>query len=153
TGSSTLLQEIDLVSSGVIVTGQFRVGIEFQHDGLPSVAKDVDGNIQATRNFIFAQGIGWVQSNVLGLNGDCVIRAVVAPQTCTYALSPIDLSNTAAAGAAPSITVTTPSGCPVTATTFQPWVTVNSITPSAGTTTVALTISANAGAARATAIV
>lgn len=77
TGSNTALQEIDLVSSDVIVTGQFRVGIEFHHDGLPSVANDADGTIQATRNFIFAQGFGWTQSNVLGLNGDWVIRAVV----------------------------------------------------------------------------
>jgi hypothetical protein len=255
TGSNTALQEIDLVSSNVIVAGQFRVGIEFQHDGLPSVAKDADGTIQATKNFIFAQALGWTQSNLLGLNGDWVIRAVVGSATppsasladltlsagtlvppfasgtfgysatvvsnsntitvtptaasagatitvngiavtsgmasgpitlnpggnqilvvvtsqdgmttqtytvnvsfvlassCTYLLSPIDLSNTAAAGASPSITVTTPSGCPVIATSFQPWVTVNSITPNGSTTTVALTVSANAGAARATAIV
>jgi hypothetical protein len=153
TGSNTALQEIDLVSSNVIVTGQFRVGIEFQHDGLPSVAADADGTIQATRNFIFAKGFGWTQSNLLGLNGDWVIRAVVVASPCTYSLSPIDLSNTAAAGASPSITVTTPSGCPVTATSFQPWVTVNGITPNGNTTTVALTVSANAGAARATAIV
>ena len=79
--------------------------------------------------------------------------ACIPLSSCTYSLSPLDLSNMLAAGGSPSITVTTPSGCPVTATSFQPWVTVNSITPNGGTTTVALTISANAGAARATAIV
>jgi len=78
TGSATALQEIDLGSSNVIVTGQFRVGIEFHHDSVPSVAQDADGTIQATRNFIFAQGLGWVQSSLLGLTGDWVIRAVVA---------------------------------------------------------------------------
>jgi hypothetical protein len=57
-----------------------------------------------------------------------------------------------AAGGSPSITVTTPSVCLVTATSYQPWVTVDSTTPNGDTTTVALTISANAGAARATAI-
>jgi hypothetical protein len=72
--------------------------------------------------------------------------------SCTYSVSPIDLSNTPAAGASPNITVTTPAGCPVTATSFQPWVIVNSITPGGGTTIVALQISPNAGAARATAI-
>ena len=56
-------------------------------------------------------------------------------------------------GGSPSITVTTPAGCPVTAISYQPWVTVNSVTASGGTTTVALQVSANAGAARATAIV
>jgi uncharacterized repeat protein (TIGR01451 family) len=77
----------------------------------------------------------------------------VPSSSCTYSLSPIDLSNTAPAGGSANITVTTPAGCPVTATSFQPWVTVNSITPNGGTTTVALQISANAGVARATSIV
>jgi len=254
TGSNTALQEIDLVSSNVIVAGQFRVGIEFQHDGLPSVAKDADGTIQATKNFIFAQGFGWTQSNLLGLNGDWVIRAVVGSPTpspasladltlsagtllppfasgtlgysatvvsnsntitvtptvasagatvtvngiavasgspsapitlgvgnnpitvvvtavdaattrtysvnvnylplssCTYSLLPVDLSNQPKTAGAPSITVTTPTGCPVTATSFQPWVTIGGIVPSGGTTTVNLSLLANGGAARATAI-
>ncbi len=73
--------------------------------------------------------------------------------TCTYSLSPLDLSNVPAAGGARNITVTTPAGCPVAAISYQPWVTVTSVTPSGGTTTVALQISANAGAARATSIV
>ncbi|TMH66522.1 MAG: hypothetical protein E6H48_11055 [Betaproteobacteria bacterium] len=73
--------------------------------------------------------------------------------SCTYSLSPLDLSNTAAAGGIANITVTTPNGCPVTATSFQPWVNVNSIIPTGGTTTVQLQISANAGTARATSIV
>jgi hypothetical protein len=72
---------------------------------------------------------------------------------CTYALSPLDLSNTAAAGASPDITVTVPAGCPVTVTSFQPWVTLSGIAPNGGTTTVSLQISPNAGAARATSIV
>lgn len=72
---------------------------------------------------------------------------------CTYALSPLDLSNTTAAGGAHNVIVTTPAGCPVTATSYQPWVTVTSVTLNGGTTTVALQISANAGPTRATAIV
>ena len=78
TGSTTLMQEIDLTSFGVIVTGQFRVGIEFQHDGAPSIARDNDGNIQAPKNFIYTPSIpGWFQSNLFGVSGDWIIRAGV----------------------------------------------------------------------------
>ena len=85
-----------------------------------------------------------------GTGATALASVTVAP--CTYWLSPLDLSNTPAGVSSPSITVTTPAGCPVTATSYQPWATVNSITPNDDTTTVALTISPNAGAARATAI-
>ena len=72
---------------------------------------------------------------------------------CAYLLSPVSLENFPAAGGPANITVTLPGGCPVTVTLFQPWVSVNSITPSGGTTTVSLQISGNSGAARATVIV
>jgi len=72
--------------------------------------------------------------------------------TCTYALSPLDLPNVAAGGGPANITVTVPSGCPVTATSYQPWVTVTGVTPSGGTTTVSLQIGTNSGVARATTI-
>jgi len=72
--------------------------------------------------------------------------------TCTYALSPLDLPNVAAGGGPAIVTVTVPSGCPVTATSYQPWVVVTGVTPSGGTTTVSLQIGANSGTARATAI-
>jgi hypothetical protein len=85
---------------------------------------------------------------------DAYFDIVVVPMTsCTYAVAPSDLSNTAAGGGVATVTVTTPSGCPVSANTFQPWVSVNSIAGSGGTTTVQLQISANAGLARATSIV
>jgi hypothetical protein len=72
---------------------------------------------------------------------------------CTYALSPPDMSNVPKAGGTFNVTVTTAAGCPVTAASFQPWVSVNSITLNGGTTNVSLQIGANAGAARATSIV
>src|SRR5205085_12585791 len=81
----------------------------------------------------------------------CAAQATLS--MCTYALSPLDLSNRPAAGGAVNITVTTPAGCPVAATSFQPWVGVNSVTPNGATTTVSLQISVNAGATRATSIV
>lgn len=76
----------------------------------------------------------------------------VLPPSCTYVLSPLDVANHAAAGGTVDVTVTTPAGCPVTATSYQAWLTIGTITPSGATTTVPLQISANAGAARATAI-
>ena len=79
TGSNVNLQEIDLSLTPVIVNGPFRVGIEFGHNGLPSVASDLDGNIDAAANFILAD-IGvlfWFQSATLGVGGDFVIRATV----------------------------------------------------------------------------
>jgi hypothetical protein len=80
TGSNTAMQEIDLTANNITVTGQFRVGFEFQHDGLPSVASDGDGNIQATKNFIYTPYVpGWFQSNAFGVSGDWVIRAGVEP--------------------------------------------------------------------------
>jgi glucose/arabinose dehydrogenase len=72
---------------------------------------------------------------------------------CTYAVAPPDLSNLAAAGGPAVITVTTTGGCPVTATSYQPWVAVTGPTPNASGATVQLQIGASAGAARATSIV
>ncbi len=108
TGSNTALQEIDLVENDVIVTGQFRVGIEFHDDGLPSVANDTDG-IQATRNFILAQGIGWAQSNVLGVTGDWVLRAVVtatAGDSADLSVTKVDAPDPVIAGNDLAYTVT-----------------------------------------------
>jgi uncharacterized repeat protein (TIGR01451 family) len=80
------------------------------------------------------------------------INATYTAVSCVYSLSPLDLPNFAAGGGPANVVVTVPSGCPVTATSFQPWVVVTGVTPSGGTTTVSLQIGANAGPARATAI-
>jgi hypothetical protein len=82
TGSSVALQEIDLSLDDVQVSGQFRVGIEFQHAGFPSAARDGDGTIHPTKNFIYSPSSGgWFQSNLFGLTGDWVIRAGVTSTT------------------------------------------------------------------------
>ncbi|MBK9035693.1 MAG: hypothetical protein IPL61_31330 [Myxococcales bacterium] len=78
TGSNDNLSSLDLTGMNVVVPMQFRVGIEFQHAGLPSIARDDDGSISAGRNFILAQGIGWVTSQTLGLTGDWILRAIVS---------------------------------------------------------------------------
>jgi hypothetical protein len=88
-----------------------------------------------------------------GIATSGAVFTVLPPALCTYSLSPLDLSNRSAAGGPVDIIVTTPAGCPVAATSFQPWVGVTSITPNGGTTTVSLQIGANAGAARATSII
>jgi hypothetical protein len=58
------------------VNGPFRVGLEFQHSGLPSIARDTDG-ITPGRNFALLSGLGWVESSTVGLAGDWIVRAVV----------------------------------------------------------------------------
>jgi hypothetical protein len=77
TGSDTALSEI-VVGTNVVLPQQFRVGIFFQHNGAPSIARDADNTIAADKNYIFASGgLGWQKSSVLGLTGDWVIRAFI----------------------------------------------------------------------------
>ena len=71
-------QILDLSGEGLILgPGLFRVSIEFQHTGLPSIARDDDGTNTSGRNWINAQGIGWIASGTLGVSGDWIIRAEV----------------------------------------------------------------------------
>lgn len=76
TGNDSTVQDIDLSGESISVSGPFRVGIQFQHSGTPSIARDSDGTINATENFIFTGGT-WFQSNALGVTGDWIIRATV----------------------------------------------------------------------------
>lgn len=82
TGADDVLQEVTL-GDDVIVNGPFRVGIEFFHDGPPSIARDADGTITADRNFICAN-VGteciWFRSSTFGVTGDWVIRATILPE-------------------------------------------------------------------------
>ena len=79
TGSNSAWQEIDLTALEipVVASGPFRVGIEFQHSGVPSAARDADGLDFPNRNFIREATIGWQQSQLFGVPGDWVIRAFV----------------------------------------------------------------------------
>lgn len=78
-GSNDSIQELNLVGGGanVTVTKQFRVGIQVNHNGLPSIARDNDG-IAADKNYLLASGLGWARSQSLGLAGDWIIRAFVS---------------------------------------------------------------------------
>jgi hypothetical protein len=73
------LQQIDLTAAGLSVSGDFRVGIQFQHAGYPSVARDDDG-ITADRNFIYISGGPWYEAGALAVTGDWIIRATVSQE-------------------------------------------------------------------------
>lgn len=93
TGSNTQLQLIDLSAANVIVPGPFRVGVEFFHAGLPSIANDGDGMSDPAKNFILAEiapsVFFWFTSATLGVPGDWIIRATVVPEPgLTQALAP-----------------------------------------------------------------
>jgi len=91
TGGSGL-QSIDLSAHGILVDGDFRVGLEFEHFSLPSVARDDDG-ITADRNFIYDSTSTWYESAIFGLTGDWVIRAVDEPVGSFEITSVADLPN------------------------------------------------------------
>jgi hypothetical protein len=74
TAANQSLQVIDLAGEDLPADSPFRVGIEFQHDGLPSVADDQDG-ITPDRNLLFSGS--WLDAGGPGLTGDWVIRALV----------------------------------------------------------------------------
>jgi hypothetical protein len=80
TGADDAIQLIDLSGDGVFVNGPFRVGIEFLDGGLPSIARDDDGDIQGGSNSIRDSLLGWVDSSLLGLTGDWIIRAEIEEQ-------------------------------------------------------------------------
>lgn len=75
TGSDTAMQQLDLSALGVQVGSAFRVGVTFQHAGLPSVAVDTDG--LSGSNYVQANMVGWVGASTVGLTGDFIIRAEV----------------------------------------------------------------------------
>ena len=77
TADNNSLQVINLSDHGIFVSGPFRVGFEFMDDGFPSIARDDDGDIQPGTNFIMAGIFGWVDSSLLGLTGDWIIRATI----------------------------------------------------------------------------
>ncbi|HEY1554403.1 MAG TPA: hypothetical protein VGF94_06180 [Kofleriaceae bacterium] len=106
TGSDSALQEMDVSSENIIVPQQFRVGIQFQAAGYPSVMRDNDGTIAADKNYIDANGVGWAESQSLGVQGDWIIRAVVSGSGGAS-----DAGVTVDAGG--DVTCTGNGGCPV----------------------------------------
>jgi hypothetical protein len=83
TGSNSSMHEIDLSGEDIVVSGDFRVGIEFQHAGHPAIARDIDGSINVANNFIFSSG-SWARSGERGVAGDWIIRAFVGDDTVPF---------------------------------------------------------------------
>jgi MYXO-CTERM domain-containing protein len=75
-GSDQAIHEL-VLPAAITVPMQFRVAVQFMHNGAPSIARDNDG-LDAAKNYIFAPGAGgWFRSQTLGLTGDWVIRAII----------------------------------------------------------------------------
>ena len=88
TGSDTDLSEINLSANALVLPSRFRVGVQFTQAGVPSVARDADGTINASRNFVFTDiggGPTWLQSQALGITGDWIIRAEVSCSPAIFA--------------------------------------------------------------------
>jgi hypothetical protein len=76
--SNDAMQDLDLRDENIVLVngGSIRVSIEMTADGYPSIARDGDGTISETRNWIKTAG-SWFTSKSLGLTGDWIIRASV----------------------------------------------------------------------------
>lgn len=79
TGADDAMQEIDISSENVSLPGgsAVRVSLLFNHSGFPGVARDDDGTIVPGVNWIKASSVGWNNSEMFGLTGDWIMRAVV----------------------------------------------------------------------------
>jgi hypothetical protein len=75
-GSNGTFHWIDVSGAGLVLSGPFRVGLEFTRNGLPCVARDDDG-ITPGVNFVDLVGIGWQNAADAGVTGDFVIRATL----------------------------------------------------------------------------
>jgi hypothetical protein len=70
-----------LLDAGTIESGKFAIVVcHTLHAGYPSIARDGDNTITGNLNWIKASGIGWVQSQTFGLQGDWIMRAIIDPQ-------------------------------------------------------------------------
>lgn len=78
--ATNAMNEVDLTSYGITVTEPWCIGVEMRRNGLPSIARDDDGTINAGNNWIFIDAGVWIQSNLAGLTGDWVIRTIGTPR-------------------------------------------------------------------------
>jgi hypothetical protein len=121
TGSNEFMQEVDISAVGLMISGPVRVGLEFSHAGLPSVARDDDG-IQPDRNFIDETTLGWVESSTQGLTGDWIIRGVLDTVTAPGGTlvnndtwipgQPVAFQGGFLAGETAAVRLTPPGPCP-----------------------------------------
>lgn len=48
------------------------------HSGVPAIARDTDGTIEKSLNWIYADGIGWAKSADFGVSGDWIMRLCIS---------------------------------------------------------------------------
>ncbi|MCU0376733.1 MAG: hypothetical protein MUC78_00580 [Bacteroidales bacterium] len=77
--SNTVMQEIDLRDENIVLAqgGSIRVSIEMTATGYPCIARDGDGTISETRNWVKETNGTWSTSKSFGVTGDWIIRATV----------------------------------------------------------------------------
>jgi MYXO-CTERM domain-containing protein len=82
--SESALNEIDVSTAGLSTFREsFCVGIELTHDGVPTLATDIDRIAVPVNNWLWVldgtsrEPIGWLQTSDLGVSGDWIIRARV----------------------------------------------------------------------------
>lgn len=84
-GGTSDLTMVDLSGLGVPAFGNNQdfalVMCHAAHMSEPSIAIDMDGNVDASRNWVLQQAMGdWVPSpDFFGINGDFILRAVIQP--------------------------------------------------------------------------
>lgn len=76
-GSDTAMQEIPIPFL-VVLPRVFRVGIQFQHTGVPTIANDNDMTNTPGRNFLFVSNGTWISSATAGVKGDWIIRPFIS---------------------------------------------------------------------------
>ena len=98
------------------------------------------GSVYLVRVYHFGTGAG---------TGDFQICVTNTAPSCTYSITPINLSFSASAGNG-TVNVTTASGCTWTATSNDSWITVTSGSTGTGNGTVTYSVSANTGTTQRT---
>lgn len=104
-------------------------------------------------SFTVAPNTGAVRTGHLTIAGQVLTvtqagTSTSPPPSCTYSLNPTSLGATAAGLSGSAVAVTTASGCPWTASTGTPWITIAAGASGSGPGTVVLNVAANTGAAR-----
>jgi len=79
TPADNTFRQLNLTSYGLKIGANkmFRVALEMSKAGMPSIARDDDGSIEAGKNWIRSSDGTWQKAEDLGLTGDFIIRSEV----------------------------------------------------------------------------
>ncbi len=110
-----------------------------------SVTSNVSGKGSATVGFTVAATTGPPRTGTVTIAG--IHFSITQAEGCAYAVSPSTIA--AGTGGGPfTVTVTTTAGCPWTASSNQPWITIASETSGNGAGTVSFNVAAVSGPSR-----